>query len=179
MLPGNPGKAWVFNWTLQQWSFATFLCDGLFSGFTSSVDTDNAAISDTDADPDLTVDDPRFSGGAPRLFVVQAGKIGTMEGPPLRARIKMGFVEFSKDRVSRLRSFRPVGDMTAAECVLDCRQRLGDAEHLVTAGPLRASGIMPVRASGKYISTTLTIPAGTEWNYCRAYEYELSAGGDR
>ncbi|MGN7930303.1 hypothetical protein [Sphingopyxis sp. 22461] len=179
MLPGVMGKIWIYNWTMQEWSFGTFSCDGMFSGFTSSVDTDNAGITNTDADPALTVDDPRFSGGAPRLFMVQDGEIGTMEGVPLKARIGMGFVEFSKDAVSRIRSFRPVGDMTAAECVLDCRQRLGDAENLVTASPLRASGIMPCRATGKYVKTTMTIPAGTEWGYCRAFEYELSAGGLR
>jgi hypothetical protein len=183
MLPGIPGKLWIYNWTLagldSAWSTATFNCGGLFSGFTSSVDTDNAGITDTDADPALTVDDPRYSGGAPRLFVVQSDKIGTMEGLPLRCRLETGFYEFAKDRVSRLRSVRPVGDMTEAECVLDCRQRLGDPENLRTASGMRSSGIMPVRASGRYVTTKLTIPAGHPWKYCRAIEYEVEAGGLR
>ena len=179
VLPGNPGKEWIYNWTLQDWSTATYNVDGIFSGFTSSTDTDNTGITNIDADPALTVDDPRYSGGAPRLFAVQAATIGTLEGPPLQARINMGFVEFTKDRVSRLRAFRPVGDMTIAQCVLDCRQRLGDAENLITAGSMRDSGIMPVRSSGKYIATLLTIPAATQWSYIRAFEYELSPGGER
>lgn len=179
ILPGNPGKEWIYNWTLQEWSMATYQVDGAFSGFTSSTDTDNTGITDTDADPALTVDDPRFSGGAPRLFAVQGGKIGTMEGAPLAAKIWMGFVEFVKDRVGRIRSFRPVGDMTEAACVLDCRQRLGDAENLRTCDDMRDSGIMPVRASGKYVATKLTIPAGHRWTYIRAFEYELSGGGER
>lgn len=179
VLPGNPGKEWIYNWTLQEWSTATYSVDGAFSGFTSSTDTDNTGITNVDSDPDLTVDDPLFSGGAPRLFVVQGGKIGTMEGAPLAAKIWMGFVEFVKDRVARLRSFRPVGDMTEASCVLDCRQRLGDAENLRTCGSLRDSGIMPTRASGKYIATRFSIPAGHQWSYCRAFEYELEGGGER
>lgn len=178
-LPGNPGKEWIYNWTLQEWSTAAYRVDGIFSGFTSSTDTDNTGITNTDADPELTVDDPRFSGGAPRLFAVQDGQIGTLEGPPLAARINLGFVEFSKDRVSRLRSFRPVGDLTAASCILDCRQRLGDAENLRTTGSLRDSGIMPVRASGKYVATRLSIPAAHQWSYIRAFEYELESGGTR
>lgn len=178
MLPGNPGKCWIYNWTLKQWSFATFLCDGMFSGFTSSTDTDNTGITDIDADPSLTVDDPRFSGGAPRLFVVQSLKIGTMEGPPLQGRVWMGFVEFTKDLVSRLRSVRPVGDMTEASCVLDCRQRLGDAENLRSVTGIRASGTMPIRHTGKYVATRLTIPSHN-WNYCRALEFEVSPGGRR
>lgn len=179
VVPGNPGKEWIYNWTLQEWSTATYNVDGVFSGFTSSTDTDNTGITDIDADPALTVDDPRFSGGAPRLFAVQSGCIGTMEGPPLAARIWMGFVEFAKDRVSRLRAFRPVGDMTEAGCVLDCRQRLGDAENLRTTSGMRDSGAMPVRATGKYVASRLTVPAGHMWSYIRAFEYELEPGGTR
>ncbi len=179
VLPGNPGKEWIYNWTLQEWSTATYNVDGVFSGFTSSIDTDNTGITNIDADPALTVDDPRYSGGAPRLFAVQSGAIGTLEGPPLQARVWMGFVEFVKDRVARLRSIRPVGDMTSASCVIDCRQRLGDPENLRTTGAMRSSGIMPVRASGKYALTRLTIPAAHQWSYLRAIEYELESGGER
>jgi len=179
VVPGNPGKEWIYNWTLQEWSTATYSVDGVFSGFTSSTDTDNTGITDIDADPALTVDDPRFSGGAPRLFAVQSGCIGTLEGPPLACRIHLGFVEFAKDKVSRLRAFRPVGDMTSAACVLDCRQRLGDPENLRTASDLRDSGIMPVRASGKYVATRFSVPAGHQWSYCRAFEFELESGGVR
>ena len=178
-LPGLNGLVVIYNWTLQDWSYGRITNDGAFSGYTSSTDTDNTGITNIDADPSLTVDDPRFSGGAPRLFAVQSGQIGTLEGPPLQARINMGFVEFVKDRVSRIRSFRAVGDMTDASCILDCRQRLGDAENLKTCGDLRDSGIMPVRASGKYVATRLTIPANTQWGYIRAFEYELEAGGER
>lgn len=179
VLPGNPGKEWIYNWTLQEWSTGAYVVDGIFSGFTSSTDTDNTGITDIDSDPALTVDDPRFSGGAPRLFAVQNGQIGTLEGPPLAARINMGFVEFAKDKVSRLRSVRPVGDLTSASCVLDCRQRLGDAENLKTAGSMRDSGVMPVRASGKYVATRLSIPAAHQWSYIRAIEYEIEPGGSR
>lgn len=179
VLPGNPGKEWIYNWTLQEWSTGAYVVDGIFSGFTSSTDTDNTGITDIDSDPALTVDDPRFSGGAPRLLAVQNGQIGTLEGPPLAARINMGFVEFAKDKVSRLRSVRPVGDLTSASCVLDCRQRLGDTENLKTTGSMRDSGVMPVRASGKYVATRLSIPAAHQWSYIRAIEYEIEGGGSR
>lgn len=69
--------------------------------------------------------------------------------------------------------------MTTASCVLDVRQRLGDAEILKAASGLRASGIMPVRASGKYVATRLSIPARDEWSYIRAFEYEIEPGGLR
>jgi hypothetical protein len=179
VLPGNPGKEWIYNWTLQEWSFATYNVDGAFSGYTSSTDTDNTGITDIDADPALTVDDPRFSGGAPRLFAVQGGRIGTMEGPPLQARVHLGFYEFAKDRVSRLRAIRLVGDMTDATCTVDTRQRLGDAERLTTVSGIRASGIMPIRCSGRYVSIRTTIPAAHQWGIFRAVEVEVAGGGER
>lgn len=178
-LPGTNGLVMVYNWTLQEWTYGRLTNDGVFAGYTSSIDTDGTGVTNIDSDPTVTLDDPKWSGGAPRLFVVQSGQIGTLEGSPLQARIWMGFVEPVKDRVARLRAFRPVGDMKAASCILDARQRLGDAENLRTCGALRASGIMPVRASGKYVATRLTIPAGHGWSYLRAFEYSLEAGGAR
>lgn len=178
MLPGSPGKCWIYNWALDKWGYGTFACDGIFPGFTSSTDIDNLGWSDIDAQP-FTVDDPRFSGGAPRLFFVQSGQVGTMAGAPLAVAIEMGFVEFAKDRVARIRAFRPVGDMTSASCVLDVRQRLGDAEGRKNTESLRASGLMPVRATGKYVSSSFSVPAGVTWNYVRAFEYVLEAGGLR
>lgn len=177
-LPGTPGKQWLYNWTLKRWSTPKYTFDGAFSGFTSSTDSDNTGITNIDGDT-RTTDDPEFSGGNPSLYVIKGGKLGTESGPPLAATLWMGFVEFTKDLVSRLRSFRPVGDMTSASCVLDCRQRLGDAENLKTASAIRDSGIMPCRATGKYVATRFSIPAGEAWSYCRAFEYELERGGQR
>ena len=178
MLPGSPGKCWIYNWVLDRWGYGVFVCDGVFAGFTSSTFTDALGWSNIDAQT-FTVDDPRFSGGAPRLFFVQSGQVGTVGGAPLAVKISMGFVEFAKDRVARIRAFRPVGDMTAATCVLDVRQRLGDGESLKTAQALRTSGLMPVRATGKYVSTDFGVPAGATWTYVRAFEYVDEAGGLR
>ena len=44
---------------------------------------------------------------------------------------------------------------------------------------MRGSGVMPVRASGKYVATRFTIPAGHLWSYVRAFEYDIAAGGRR
>jgi hypothetical protein len=110
---------------------------------------------------------------------MQSGQIGTMAGAPLAVVIEMGFVEFAKGRVGRVRAFRPVGDMTVAGCSLDARQRLGDGENRTNAGAMRPSGIMPVRTSGKYIATSFTVPAGHVWNYIRAFEFEVEPGGLR
>lgn len=179
LLPGSPGRGWLYNWSVGEWTTLQLSADGVFAGYTSSDDIDSIGITDIDAGPTIYLDDPKYSGGAPRLFFVQGGRIGTLEGPPLRARIDMGFVEFAKGRVARLRSFSPVGDITEAEAQLDCRQRLGDAENYRACAPMRASGIMPVRASGRFVATSLVVPAGHSWRYLRAFEYEAEMGGLR
>lgn len=179
VIPGNPGMEMIYNWTMQEFTTAAYNVDGVFSGFTSSTDTDNTGITNIDADPALTVDDPRFSGGAPRLFAVQSGCIGTMEGPPLAARIWLGFKRLSSSLVQRLNGLFLEGDMTAATVVLDHRQRLGDPENLTTAQPMRPSGRIPVRASGKYIATRVSIAAGHAWTYFQAIGFKGGEGGER
>lgn len=178
-LPGAPGKGWLYNWTLSEWSTVSLPVDGCFAGFTSSTDIDHIGITDIDADPTITLDDPRWSGGAPRLFVVQGGRIGTLEGLPLRARIHTGLIELAQGRVSYIRSFSPIGDLTKATASLDARARLGDSERIVNCAPLRPSGIMPVRTNGRYVAAKLTIPEGHGWRFMRAFDIELSAGAAR
>jgi hypothetical protein len=180
-VPGTPGKLWIYNWELDKWTTATLSIEGVFSGFTSSIDLETLAVTYTDLDAmTISLDDPRFSGGNPRLYAVQAGVVGTFFGDALEATFDFSFSELTKGRYSRISSVRPVGDVTDGLTLsLDARARLGDAENVTTATDLRTSGIMPIRTSGRYLKPELTIAAGTDWSYISALEFEYEAGGER
>jgi hypothetical protein len=62
---------------------------------------------------------------------------------------------------------------------VDGRARMGDAANVVTETDLRASGVMPIRASGQYIKLGLEIAAGSIWSYAQGLEVEVDAGGGR
>lgn len=174
-------KLWVYNWELDRWTTATPNAEGVFSGFTTSTDLETLAVTYPDLDAmTISLDDPRWSGGDPRLYAVQSQEVGTFYGDRLEATFEYSFNELSPGRVARVRTIRPVTDATDGHTItLDCRARLGDAENIKTASAIRTSGIMPVRGSGRYIRPSWTIAAATSWSYAQGLDLELEAGGER
>jgi len=187
-VPGNPGTIWIYNWTLDRWATIVVPFTGLFSGFTSSLTLEevSALYPDIDDMP-YSFDDPRFSGGDPRLYVVDnARELGTLTGETLAVRLQLGFTQFATGRAARIRFIRPICDaVDGISITADTRARLGDAASLATAGALRASGSMPIRAAGRYIALTMNVAAGTErgdgeqWGYVQGLELDFYAGGGR
>lgn len=181
-IPGSPGTMWIYNFELDKWATAELNFTGIFPGFTTSIGLDDLSViyNNIDTMP-YTLDDPRWTGGNPRLYMVDDDrKIGTLAGDTLAARFDLGFTEFTKTRRARIRNIRPVTDATGGLSLsLDARARLGDGQNLKTATELRASGVMPIRASGRYISASLQIAAATDWSYIQGLEVEYEAGGER
>jgi hypothetical protein len=63
--------------------------------------------------------------------------------------------------------------------VLDARARLGDAANQSTEATLRQSGVIPIRAAGRYISTSIRFAAGTNWDYIQGLEIDAQQAGER
>lgn len=179
--PGTPGLLFIYNWELDKWTTAELSIDGIFSGYTTSTDIDtlHATYPDIDAIT-ISLDDPRWSGGNPRLFCVQSAYVGTFFGSALKATFELSFAEPVTGRVSRIRAIRPITDCTTGNTIrLDARARLGDAENATTVTDMRDSGIMPIRCSGRYVKAKWDIAAGSSWSYAQGLEFEVEAGGAR
>jgi hypothetical protein len=179
-VPGTPGYLFFYNYDLDKWGTAEMVVDGVFSAFTSSetLEGESAANPDLDA-MTVSLDDPSFAGGYPQLYVVQDGKIGNLTGSTLEAVFEYGFMELVKGRRSRLRNIRPITDAVNQTMQVAVSDRQGDEGRIKTGGAMRASGVIPFRASGRYHRLTHTIPAGETWSYNHAFEAEYDAGGDR
>ena len=179
--PGNPGTLWIYNWELERWTTATMALEGVFSGFTSSVSMETLAITYPNLDAlTISLDDPRWAGGNPRLYGVAGGFVGTFFGATLEATIEASFREFNPGVTTRLWSVRPVTDAVAGLTVrLDCRARLGDTPTYKTATGPRTTGVIPVRANARHIAWQLTYAAGTNWSYLQGVEFEGEPGGSR
>lgn len=180
-VPGVPGRLWIYNFELDRWSTGQLSIEGVFSGFTSSVTLEELAVTYPDLDAmTISLDDPRFSGGNPRLYGVQGGELCTFSGDTLQAVLAFSFQELAKGAVARLRAIRPVGDaVTGQSITVDCRARLGDSENNIAASDLRASGIMPIRCSGRYVKPRHVIAAGTAWTFMQGLEFDYEVGGGR
>lgn len=181
-IPGNPGTIWLYNFAIDRWAIIKTPFQGLFSGFTSSTTLEALSTEYPDLD-DLpySLDDPRFRGGDPCLYVVgQNGEVGTFAGENQAARIDLALGEPAQGRRARVRAVRPVTDAKSGVTVqLDCRARLGDAQCLTTATGPRASGIIPIRCSGRHIGISLQIAAGENWSYADGIEIDFEIGGER
>lgn len=183
LVPGNPGSMWTYNFELDKWTVIEFGAKGIFSGFTTSISLDDfASIGITNLDAaTISLDDPRYQGGNPRLYLVSpSNKAGTLTGSKLPAEIELGNVELLPGLQARLKGIRPIWAGTSGISLsVTGRARLGDAGTTVSATNYRTTGMMPVRVKGRRHSVTINIAAGTEWDYIQSLEFEFEQGGRR
>lgn len=181
-LPGSPGRVWVYNWVLDRAATLELPFSGFFSGYETSLTLEEVSALYPDLDAMLlSLDDPSFSGGDPRLyFVDQAGQIGALSGPNLAADMRIGWVAPFDTQVAKVRAAWPVTDAVAGVTVtIDARQRVGDPEGPHAEAAMQASGRVPLRCRGRWLAMGQTHAAGSEWTYTKGLELEAEPGGVR
>lgn len=180
-------KHYVYDWQLQKWSTAPYASPIVFAGVTKgiSIDEDDPdAIgddTDIDASPLDSLDDTRFRGGDPRLYVFSSGnQLGCFTGSPMAAEFTGNDIEMFPGRRADVRMIRPDIDATSGVSVsLAAKQRLGDATGSFTTSTLQTSGDMAIRASGRYLRPTFEIAAGATWTHAKGYELIGQPGAGR
>lgn len=177
-IPG--GLIWGYNWALDRAFTLNLPIEGLFAGFENSITLEQLAVDVPDLDAaTISFDDPRYSGGAPRFYVVQNGQVGTMTGPNLPALIEMEDIEPNQGRRTRVRAVWPDIDADAGVTVtLRQRQRRGDAGMDKVGSNLQASGRIALEANGRYFDMKVEID-DPDWTYAQGIELEQSAGAIR
>lgn len=182
-VPGTPGRIWVYNWVLDRASTIELPFLGFFAGYETSVTLEQVAALYPDLDTmPYSLDDPRFQGGDPRLYVVdRSSQIGAFSGPNMAGTLTMGWQAPSDPDVTRVRAAWPMSDATAGITVsIDARQQMGGPLGVVTSdGTMQASGRVPIRARGKYLAITTQIAAGTRWTYAQGLDVDMDRGGKR
>lgn len=181
-MPGSPGRIWVYNWVLDRASTIEMPFAGLFAGYESSVTLEELAVTypNLDAMP-FSLDDPRFQGGDPRLYVVTgANEVGALSGPSLEATMSLGWLAPAEPNIARVRAVWPSGDATNGVTVsIDARQQMGGAADVTVEGDMQPSGRVPLRCRGKHLAITVTHAAGSSWSYSQGFDLEYEQGGVR
>lgn len=181
-MPGAPGRIWLYNWALDRATSIVAPFDGLFSGYEAGVTLEalDAAYPGGLETVPYSLDDPRFDGGSPSLYVVQNQQLGLFAGAPLEVKIKQGFVAPGKGKRFRLRAVWPEIDATSGVTVgIEGRQRMGDLPDAVSSGVMQSSGRIPMRVAGKYFVPQFTVAAGTDWGIFTGYALEGEPAGVR
>lgn len=180
--PGSPGRIWVYNWVLDRASTIEVPFSGLFAGYESSMTLDEVAALYPDLDTmPYSLDDPRFQGGDPRLYVVTPqNEVGALSGPVLEAVLTMGWITPADPNVARVRGVWPISDATADVTVtVDARQQMGGPQGVVNSGEMQASGRAAMRCRGKYLSISVVHAAGSLWSYSQGIDLDFEDGGLR
>lgn len=181
-VPGSPGRIWVYNWVLDRASTIELPFAGFFAGYESSMTLEEVAAIYTDLDTmPYSLDDPRFQGGDPRLYVVTiANEVGALSGSLLEATLSMGWIAPADPNVSRVRAVWPISDATSGVTVsIDARQQMGGAEGISVSGVMQASGRSALRCRGKYLAISVVHAAASAWGYSQGFDLEYETGGTR
>ncbi len=181
-----PDKHYIYDWALERWSTATYVSPIIFSGVTKgiSIDEDEPGVAgddNIDTGGLVSLDDSRFRGGDPRLYVFSSGNaLGCFTGTPMAATLTGNDIEMFPGKRNDVSFIRP--DIDAASGItatLVGKQTLAGATTNYSTTTLQASGDMPIRASGRYLRPTFAIAVGTTWTHARGFELIGSPGAGR
>jgi hypothetical protein len=179
-------KMWIYNWALDRWSIIDQEAEIVTQRLTAapSLEEQDPLVGALDDGVDNTPLDPfdsaRFIGGDPTFYVITGGALGSLSGENMSAEIEGRELELIEGRDAYIRRVRPMTDATAGITIrLDTRQRLGDPPRRRDFTTLQASGEMPTRARGRFVTAKLSIAASEVWSYLQGVDATVSAGGRR
>jgi hypothetical protein len=180
-IPGVPGQIWVYNWVLDRATVLELSVEGVFAGFENSqtLEEVSAVYSNIDTMP-FSLDDPRFKGGAPTLYVVQAGVLGVLASTTLlTADLETAQFPMFGMRGARGQAVWPDTDATAGITVtVRASQRQGDTPETRTGTNLQDSGRIPLQFRGKFLNVGVRI-ADNSWSYINGAVIEANPGALR
>ena len=180
-IPGVPGQIWVYNWVLDRATVLELGVDGIFAGFENSTTLEEVSAEFPDLDlMGFSLDDPRFRGGAPTLYIVQDGILGVLAATTLlEAELETAQFPLFGARGGRIRALWPDTDATAGITVtVRASQRRGDTPVTRTGSNLQDSGRIALQHRGKQLNLGVRI-ANDDWSYLNGMMIEASPGAIR
>jgi hypothetical protein len=179
-IPGLVGQLWVYNWVLDRATVIELPLQGIFAGFENSQTLEEVSVEFPNIDTmPFSLDDPRFRGGAPTLYIVQDGKVGVLAGDNLPAELETAQFPVFGERGGRLRAIWPDTDAISGVTVrASMSQRQGDLPLTRSAGNMQASGRIPLQGRGKQAKIGVQINA-PDWNFINGVTLEVTPGGVR
>lgn len=181
LMPGNPGRIWSYNWTLQKWGDIEVTSKKVLSGFTANTSLEALDVLFPGGIETVTppLDSIRWAGGNPLLLLIdQTGTIGALAGQVMPAVFELAPRELAIGRRARVRNVRVLTDGVGGSVAVDARARAGDPPNTITSGSIRDNGNVAVRANGKFIGLQVNMPVGA-WSYAVGVEIDFQPEGSR
>jgi hypothetical protein len=150
---------------LKQWTHADVSASILFATATPGISMDDLDSIYPNLDAmTITLDSPTFMGGVPYVGAFNGDfKLAYFNGSPMAAIAQTAEFQPIPGRRTFVRGFRPQTDAVNAQGRIASRERLQVAPTWTTAADMNDQGLVPQRASGRYMRAEVSIAAGEHW----------------
>ena len=97
---------------------------------------------------------------------------------PLEAELETKETELFPGLRANVTGVRPIVD-ASSNVIIKTRDKLSDTVTSSSSSTINATGIAPVRQSGRYFRANVKIPAESIWNNAQGIDLTASQGGSR
>ena len=173
-------KLLIYNYVTQKWSTANVKASQIFQQFIVANTVELMDIISENLDEiNISLDTPFWTDGHLYLGAVDENfKAAIFSGTNLEAELETKETELFPGLRANITSVRPIVD-ASANVIIKTRDKLADAVTSSTSSSMNASGINPVRKSGRYFRANVKIPAESLWTNAQGIDLKAVPGGDR
>ena len=177
---GDPDSLIIYNYVTQKWTYASIAASTIFTQFLGAFTVELMdLISQNLEDINISLDTDYWSGGQLYLGAIDSDfKAAIFSGTPLEAEMETDELELVPGKRVSIIGVRPIIDAITT-VTIKTREKLSDTVVESTSGSTNASGINPVRASGRYVRANVKVSAGVGWNDAQGIDIIASQAGTR
>ena len=170
----------IYNYATKKWSLAEAQTSVIFPQFVGAFTVELMdIISENLEDINAALDTDFWNGGQMFLGAIdQNFKAAIFSGNSNECEIETSELEPFPGLRANVTGVRPIVDAVSTLTV-KTRERIADDETASSTVTQNASGLNPVRKSGRYIRANVKIPAGTTFTHAQGVDFITSQAGIR
>jgi hypothetical protein len=179
---GNPNHILAYRWDLQRWSIldltAEFMVRLLSIGYT--LDQLFTVLGYSIDGLPAPLDSRIWTGGKILLGLFDTShRLNYLTGSNMAATVDSGEQQLFAGKRALISAARPWVDGGTPSVAVGKRDRMSDAVAYTPASKMNAFGTCPLRTTGRYVRTRLTMPAGATWTNLVGLELDAEPRGER
>ena len=173
-------KIIIYNYATKKWSIAETSASTIFSQFVGAYTVELMDIISENLDNiNIALDTDFWSGGQMLLGAIDGDyKAAIFSGTNNECEVETSELEPFPGLRANITGIRPIVD-AAATVTVKTRERLADTETESSSSSMVASGMNPVRKSGRYIRANIKVAAGSVFSHAQGIDIVASRAGTR
>jgi hypothetical protein len=187
---GTPNRVLAYRWDLRRWSILDLACEYMVRllsvGYTLDqlytilgYSFDGPPASSAPALP-APLDSRVWTGGLVLLGLFDTGhRLNYLTGPNLAATVDSGELQPFPGRRALITGARPWVDGGIPSIAIGKRDRMTDPVVFTAPSAMNSFGTCPLRTTGRYLRTRVTLPAGATWTNLVGLELDAEPRGER